>query len=306
MLKALRSSVMAKFAKSQSNHNKKAASPAAARDESHCLYNHSKIREGDDFEGKRWLQEQAAPPDSSMSTHHEGLAITESVDQSDECCSCLSGSTSIFDEIFELNASLRFEAITAINGETAIESVRFAKLKKSISQALGKAVLYDAANSPVSAGMQLKDASCAADGLVCCIVTLRKLRKCKKSIKRSSFTPGQYKKITRMVISKSLAQHHGDEKVDSMLYLLKQFKDAVLTDSSQSMQLELCHDLVDHFEYFTIEAALSSKKSALRISRKVSKSFLPPSEPNANPHDPAVDGSEAPCPSSSSLRHLPP
>jgi hypothetical protein len=277
MLKALRSSVLAVFANSRRSQNEKGTSSSGGRDESACLYNEARIMEDD-----------AA----------ERLATAASVDQSDECCSCLSGTTSILDEVFEVNVSLRSEAISAINYEIATESTLFTKLKQSVSQALAKAVMDDADSSRVGTEMQLKDASCAAEGLVRCIATLRKLHKFKKSLKKSSFTPGQYRKITRMVISKSLAQHHGDTKVDSMLYLLKQFNEAVLTRSSQSTQLKLCRDLVDHFEYFTIEAALSSKKSALRISRKLPNSILPPSEPNANPHDVTTDRSESPCQSS--------
>jgi hypothetical protein len=265
-MKALRASIKALFVKSQSSQRNESISRSEAPDES--PFRGEAARDNPRRKGVH-------DTSGSLSSMSPGrMVITESVDQSDECCSCLSGSTSLLDEIFGVNPCLRSEAIAAINGEIEIETMRFTRLKGTARQALAKAALHDVSNSPAGVQTQMNNASCATMEWVRCILTLRKLHECKMSVHKSSFTPGQYRKITHVVISKSLAHRDSiplddccNEKPDSMLNLLNQFNHAVLTDSSESMQLKFCQDLVDHFEYFTIEAALSPKKSVRRLTR---------------------------------------
>jgi hypothetical protein len=132
-MKALRASIKALFVKSRSSRSNESISRPEAPDESPF-----RAEPARDNPRRKGVHDSSG----SLNSMSPGrMVITESVDQSDECCSCLSGSTSMLDEIFGVNPCPRSEAIAAINGEIEIEKLRFTRLKGTASQALAKAGL---------------------------------------------------------------------------------------------------------------------------------------------------------------------
>jgi hypothetical protein len=170
----------------------------------------------------------------------------------------------------------------AIKEKFTAESSHFSKLLQSISRAVARAVLCNVGNTTGGVGLQLKNAGSAAEELIQCICTLRKLHEYKHSLRKTYFTPGQYKMIIRKVKSNAVSHQASTQfncnevdKSDSSLYMLNKFARAVRENASTSKQLKYGQRLVDDFEKFTIKEVLSAKKPALVVTRTSPKKPFP-------------------------------
>jgi hypothetical protein len=216
--------------------------------------------------------EAPSSPCSSLSSSSGRSAMAEREDPCEETRSC----STVFDGAFKLNAALREQATRAVDDEIAAESLCFAKMQQSIDWSIARATLCDEGKTEAGVKLHLKNACSATEELFRCIITFRKLHEYKASMKKSSFTPGQYKMITRKVNARAADYQDNEvDKSDALLCTLSRFSSAVRADASRSEQLGYAQELVAHIEHLTVDEVLSPKKAKSEGARKGRKPAAP-------------------------------
>jgi hypothetical protein len=162
-----------------------------------------------------------------------------------------------FDKAFKLNCNLRSEALLILEEAITQESLRFVAKKRNLVQATTTAIARADSKTSTGAELSLKIAKQAVGELMCCTRMLRRLNKYKVSLKKSAFTPRQYKMIAikikerKIVAQGSFIDSDADEE-DEIVCLLSQFNRAIQEETVVESQVASYQELVHQLEKFSL------------------------------------------------------
>jgi hypothetical protein len=162
-----------------------------------------------------------------------------------------------FDKAFKQNCNLRSEALLILDEAITQESLRFAAKKRNLLQATNMAIARTDSKTSTGAELSLKIAKQAIGELMCCTQMLRRLNKYKVSLKKSAFTPRQYKMIAikikerKIVAQDSFIDSDADEE-DEIVCLLSQFNRTIEEETIVESQVVCYQELVRQLERFSL------------------------------------------------------